>query len=56
MGGADVSVYFSGKGKMVPGIQRVNVDFTKMEIGKPLDIVSFGWKDLSSKLVPPAPW
>lgn len=29
MSGEDVSVYFSGKGKMVPGIQRVNVDFTK---------------------------
>lgn len=29
MSGEDVSNYFSGKGKMVPGIQRINVDFTK---------------------------
>ncbi len=25
----DISMHFSGKGKMMPGIQRVNVDFTR---------------------------
>lgn len=29
MRGENISAHFSGKGKMAPGIQRVNVDFTK---------------------------
>lgn len=29
MHGDDISMYFSGKGKMMSGVQRVNVDFTR---------------------------
>lgn len=29
MRGEDISMHFSGNGKMMPGVQRVNVDFTK---------------------------
>ncbi|MDB5037916.1 MAG: hypothetical protein JWQ35_1444 [Bacteriovoracaceae bacterium] len=30
----DISMHFSGKGKMMPGIQRVNVDFTVPMLGE----------------------
>ncbi|MFC2074952.1 hypothetical protein ACFLRA_01610 [Bdellovibrionota bacterium] len=32
--GKDISKYFTGKGKMMPAIQRVNVDFTMIMLNE----------------------
>lgn len=39
MAGKDISHHFTGNGKMMPGIQRVNVDFTKPMLKELDDLV-----------------
>ena len=53
MSGKDISKYFTGKGRMMPGIRRVNVDFSEPMLNELDDVVVKMNQDLRSPVFGP---